>query len=600
MHADPPHGETRSRTGAEDPRAARTPARRTLLALVAILALGAVLRLVGMTWGLPDENHIASYRADEWRVTDMAVGLDVLHGELVPIYKEKPYFNWGTLHLYCVGLACSVANATGWIDAGDDLTERTVETSRRAHLLGRWVSALHGLVAIAVVHLLAAHWFGRRAGLAAALLQAIGPLDVLEAHCALANVTVAFWALLAVGAIGRALELGSTRAYFVAAIATGVAISAKLSNLPLLPLLSVAALWTALARPPERGFVVRSARLLLPVLGVAVLAFALASPAVLLHPGTFLAQAHHQLLVTPTRGTGIKFAETGNGFAFLFFTNLPVVLGWPLWGASLCGIAWAVARALRQVRGGAWRAPSPELAGDAVCLAWLFLTLVPLGMSQTRYMRYLVPLTPFLYIYAARFVLQLDARLARPASFALRGAALLALIYTALYSSAQVQTLRRTDPRDQAVAWFDENVPPDAHIALLDWPSHLVPPVHPFSRPFATRLTAARAAQGEGPKRLRWTLLKLDPERLLAERPDYVVYNPMELAPFLRVGVEGPSRVLELLERDYQDAAGPWSNEMRLFGVSFATGSDDTYSWAPASTTVRILERRDRREPVGG
>jgi len=119
----------------------------------------------------------------------------------------------------------------------------------------------------------------------------------------------------------------------------------------------------------------------LPALGVALATFFLASPAILLQPARFLEQAHRQLFVIPSQGSGLAFEQTGNGYAFLFLGNLPVVLGWPLWVATMGGIAWAVARAWRALRRGEWRTPSAELAGDAVSLTWLFLLFVPLGMS---------------------------------------------------------------------------------------------------------------------------------------------------------------------------------------------------------------------------
>jgi hypothetical protein len=121
-----------------------------------------------------------------------------------------------------------------------------------------------------------------------------------------------------------------------------------------------------------------------------------------------------------------------------------------------------------------------------------------------------------------------------------------------------------------------------------------VPPVHPFTGPFKTRLNRKQAARGEGPRGLRWTLLDLDPERLRAERPDYVVYSPVEIFPYLAVGVEGVVEMTEILERDYVDAAGPWTNDLRLFGIPFDYGDGYARGWAPATTTPRILVRRER------
>lgn len=559
---------------------------RLLLALLVLAALA--LRVTGIEWGLSTNDHFATYRADEWRAVVMGMDLELLQGEVTPSRDDKVYFNWGTLHLYEIAAACKAADFAGWIDMEGNQYAWTLESLRRGTLLARLVTVSHGVGLVLALYVLASRAFDRRTGLLAAAIMALTPLEVMESHFAFVNVTTSFWTVVALGMILRAADLSTPRAFAFAGASAGFAIASKLSALPLLPLGALALVWASLRRDRPGAFLARARRASAAALLGLALGFSVACPAALLHPLEFLGQAHEQLIVMPSQGSGLAFAGTGNGFAFLFGTNLPVVLGWPLFALCMAGLAWAAWTTARTLGSGDRAAPSRAQLAVALLFLYALLVIVPLGLSETRFVRYLLGLSPLLYVFGAR------ATVLAPRWGGLRSLLVAAVLgYSALYSLACVQTLRRTDPRDAALSWFQEHVPDRASVGFLTWPNHFFPPVHPFSRPYRQRVLLRRAERGYTERRISFHVLNMDPQELLDLSPDYVVDSPKGFSSYVRVGEPRVLECLAVLERDYIDAGGPWRNEITLFGLHFDKGPDAMRGWAPASTEVRILVRRD-------
>ena len=208
---------------------------RGALALAAILALAAALRLVGIEYGLPFGGLL---NPDEQNIVPRAWAM--VHGA----GPDPHWFDYPTLLLYVL------APFQAWQDEPSYLTARLIVVA-------------FGVAAVAAAWWLGRAAYGKTAGLVAAAAVAVETIGVAYSHMAVTDVPMT--ALIAVSlafAVSGRLEL--------AGLAAGLAASAKYPAVFLVVPLVVAA-WGKWRR---LGY----------SLGIAVVAFLATSPYVLVHP----------------------------------------------------------------------------------------------------------------------------------------------------------------------------------------------------------------------------------------------------------------------------------------------------------------------------
>ena len=213
----------------------RSPARRSGIALAAILALAAVLRLVGIEYGLPFGSLL---NPDEQNIVPRAWGM--VHGA----GADPHWFDYPTLVLYVL------APFQAWQD-------------HPSYLTARIVVAVFGVVAVAAAWWLGRVAYGKTAGLVAAAAVAVETIGVAYSHMAVTDVPMT--ALIAVS-----LALAVTGRLELAGVAAGLAASAKYPAVFLVVPLLVAG-WGKWRR-------------LAVSLAAAAAAFLATSPYVLVHP----------------------------------------------------------------------------------------------------------------------------------------------------------------------------------------------------------------------------------------------------------------------------------------------------------------------------
>lgn len=136
-----------------------------------------------------------------------------------------------------------------------------------------------------------------------------------------------------------------------------------------------------------------------------------------------------------------------------FWTALwPTGVGWPLTLAFLASIGHAL-----------WR---PRWQTSPLLL-WLVLYFIPIGALHTKHVRYLLPMLPFLGLLLGAMVRRIVAgggsALVRNSTSVL---SVLVVAHTAFYGIAFARVYHTEDSRLAARSWFDDNVPPDARIAV--------------------------------------------------------------------------------------------------------------------------------------
>lgn len=493
--------------------------RRQTFLLLAILLLAAALRLTGLDWDNyehyhPDERYVAWVATTiEWPASlasapaPRETSLNPYYwppdasSEGIEVLQDRPRtFAYGHLPLY-LGVAATrlveqVAPAlrhllpAGWPLRADLLNGAQANEFRHLTAVARALTALVDVGSVALIFFLGRRLYDPAVGLAAAAFLAANVMHVQLAHFFTVDPFLTFFTVAAVTIMasmaqpeieGRALA----GRVFLAGAAIGLAIGSKFSAVLLfLPLLVV--FWLR-----RRGGQSAGGRHLLLAVAATVGAFALTNPfAVLdwtcevitppLDVGPVAVPAldwRSCFLDNITRQSAM--IRGGNDFPFTrqYVGTVPYVypilmqLRWgmgPLLGlAAFGGFAWALWRGIRWAM--EQRAPAevrqtidvsrPEIAVLAWTLPYFLLT----GSFSVKFMRYLAPLTPFLMLYAAAWILSLRRARLRPAALGL------VFVTTVLYAFSFVAMHGTPHPWVSASRWIYDNVDAGALIVSETW-----------------------------------------------------------------------------------------------------------------------------------
>ncbi|RYG75111.1 phospholipid carrier-dependent glycosyltransferase [bacterium] len=419
---------------------------KVLLSLFAVFALALAVRLVGITWGLPSAQRWYSYHPDESSRQIVGAVFSLLGGDFNP-----HFFNYPSLTVYATWISYWVLTFAGFGTTAV-APQYPWPLAHDIILAGRLFSALCGALTAPLVLLIARRIRGGTWGVLAAVLVALAPGHVQQSHFATVDVPATFFVTLCIYLSLRAV---SSKGFLTAALVAGLAAGTKY-NAGLVLLALLVALWWPF-RNVELASKPKPVLLSLGLVFVALLGFALSTPYALLAPAEFWgdpakqAGFAYELFVHPKEGSGDIFKGTGNGWIYHLTFNLPFVLTWPLIIAAALGIYFAAKK----------REFWPVLAFGGL----FFLSL---GLSQVRFMRYLLPLIPGLCLLAAFGLSRLPLKKV--------SAAVLALF--ALLGCLNVDSpFTQTDPRDQARAFTGVD-----RVALEEQPWFLTPPYQPNDR----------------------------------------------------------------------------------------------------------------------
>lgn len=397
--------------------------------LVAIVILGAALRLVPIWFGLPDVRS----RPDE--ETTIGVALAVLGGDPNP-----HFFNWPTLTMYTFAGVFAAASLAFRIAA------RAVRPDQYYLLARAWI-ALAGTATILVLWRLARSVCGPRTALASAWFLAIAILHVRDSHFATTDVLMTLLVTAALALLVRAAEPGAVdatdlRLWAAAGALGGLATAAKY-NAAIIVFAIVAAHVLRLKDAGHRPSV------WLPF-GASLAAFAAAflagSPFVLLDYASFSRDITFESSHLEAGHGGILL---GRGWSFHLVRTLPYGLGIPVF---IIAIAGAIVLAARR--------PRASLVLGAFAAAYY----AGIGAGHTVFFRYAMPLVPLACFAAAQGADASGAWLAarvkwpEPASIAivcaLAGAPSLV---NAVWMDA---LLAKADTRHLASVWLRDHVKP--------------------------------------------------------------------------------------------------------------------------------------------
>ncbi|MBA3348167.1 MAG: hypothetical protein H0T13_06365 [Actinobacteria bacterium] len=389
----------------------RSLPRNELLALGALLALAAALRLPGLAYGLP----FPLLNPDEESLVPRA---------------------WGVVH--------GGGFDPGWYDYPSLLIALLapfqLPFDTPSYGAARGVAAVVGIAGVAAAWWLGRTAYGTVAGLLAGAATAVATVHVAYSHMAVTDVLLS--TLVTVS-----LALLLTGRIEWAGVAAGLAASAKYPGiLVAVPILLVG--W----RAPRR---------LALAAGGAVLAFLVTSPFVVLHAGAAWEDVSRVQRLASAGWLGFEHdPPTPLAFADRLWDSLG-----PFLIVAVAGLALALrslvfqehkVRSVRATKPSIARGPElvfQEHKADLALASFAVVWFAQLLTIDAHFDRYVLPLVPVLGVLAGRL-----PRLA-PVAAAL-------LVVPLVWSAGDVRELTRPDTRLAAHDWILQNVPPKSLVAV--------------------------------------------------------------------------------------------------------------------------------------
>ena len=431
-----------------------------LLTLLLFVAL--TLRLYGVEWdqgGLyhPDERQILMTASRLELPADFDEFLDPDKSPLNP-----HFFAYGSMPMYVLEGTTAV-----W----ENLTDSQADLTTRANI-GRVISSIADTVTILLVFLLGRRLYNERVGLLAAMLTAFTVLHVQLAHFFTVDTPLTTLTIATLYFSARLMQSGRLRDGMLAGLFLGLTVATKTSAAPLA--LAVLFAWVVYyGRRPgtedEDGPVTMSATdMPTAIIGaltsgaVAAITFAVTQPYFLLDFESFRngvfeqAQMARGVLDWPFTRQFIGTTPFWFHIQQLAVWGMGLPLGIAAWG----GFALAV-----------WRGARRRRAADLLLLSWVVVYLLLTAGLQVKFMRYMLPITPILALFAAVALLELrrftSARLFRIQIAEWAIALVVGLSF--LYAVSYVNIYSTDHPATRMADWIQENVPKGSTVAQEHW-----------------------------------------------------------------------------------------------------------------------------------
>lgn len=430
------------------------------LSLGLIVGIGAALRLYGVNWDggqwlHPDERQVY------FLVNQLSWPRSLAEAWSPDSPLNPRFFAYGSLPLYLLKL---VATLVGVLIPA-------LRHPDNLHLIGRPLAAILDLGTVYLTYRLARGLMkgdkgaGVGAPLLAATLVSLAVLHIQQAHFYTVDPLLTFLVMLTLNLAMDVAQGGGWGWRVGLGAALGMALATKVSAFPLvLTVCAADQVWGQTSVSRSSSPMLKFVRTLL-TLAVAIAVFFFTQPYALIDWQTFL---DHTL----------REAQIARGLLEVPYT-LQYSGTWPflysMWQTALWGLGipvgvmvWAGLAALliRWLRYGRW--------ADTLLISWAGLTFLIIGLSYTRYLRYMLPLTPVLCVTAVQLLEALKDRALRQH----RGL-LCRRVWTALYvllpasslSYALAFTSIYATPHSLITAseWIYRHIPTESTLAVEHW-----------------------------------------------------------------------------------------------------------------------------------
>jgi MFS family permease len=364
------------------------------------------------------------------------------------------YFVYGALPLYMVKTVSSaIAGITGdSYFAGLGGIQQT----------GRVLAGLFDTITALFVFAIGARLWGVWPGIVAAALYALAILPIQEGHFFISDPFMVTFMTATLFCCVLFFQTRRSLFILLAGLSVGLAMACKFSAAPVIVLPLSAVLLRALAKDGEAGQRVAWGGILGwtgMALGGAFLGFFVGDPFSVLDAPTYLSQLGEE-------------ARIQSGATDVWFTR-KYVGTWPvahLWGQMiLLGVGPLVGLAGTAGIGVvAMRVWGQRRLVEVLLLVGVGVYFALISLLETKWVRYLLPLVPYLCLFATAFGFWVYERAARRGMRPIwRGAVLAMLFVSALLGAVAVHSIFRAEHTQlRASRWVFNNVPPGSRIGI--------------------------------------------------------------------------------------------------------------------------------------
>lgn len=515
-----------------------TPQRMALFALLLIVVAALTLRLYGISW---DEGYPYTPHPDERAILQHVESISPpAVGDLSQLFDSEEsswnpnWFPYGSLPLYLLkGVEVVYEGASG----------RSLDDLR---LIGRVISSLADVITLVTTYLLAARFFGRRVGIASAGLIAIAVIHIQLSHFYTVDTLLTMFAVLSLFFLYRVATGGKWQDSVLAGLFVGLGLATKTSLLPILIAFGAAHfiyLYQFVSVHKTQTRTIFTERLkgviqgLLFGLGIAMVAFFVSQPYAILDWQHFFADWTEQSEMV-RRIRDYPYTRQYVGTVPFWYQMRQIAtwgLGWPLGVAVWMSLAFVTLRGMSRqatalyvvfgllfpsalliifdtglclVLAGIVAGVSivatlpvrkPESRLDVLMLSWVVPYFVIIGSFEVKFMRYMLPVIPFMLLLVARtgFVLwgnlgkDLRPRLGENLPFWSKGFAITGndlprrvltvlvigtVVFTVFYAVAYIGVYSKVHPAVRAASWLKSNAQPDAIVLKEHWEESLPGP----------------------------------------------------------------------------------------------------------------------------
>ena len=407
--------------------------------LIIIIFLGAFFRFYNLNW---DQGHF--FHPDE---RNIAAAVSQIHffGQLDP-----KFFAYGSFPIY---LSRSVGDSIGFLTNNS----RWVYDWERINLISRGISALLSSLTIILVFLVGQKIWEKKVGLIASFLTAFTVSLIQTAHYGVTESMLVFWLLLLLIFSFEIIEKPTIKNYAKTGIILGLATATKISALSFLIIpVSVHLLYHFSTRggsAPGGKYLKYHFRFLFSIL-VALFTFSFFSPYVFLDKQKFLESLNYEI--------GVALGRLKVVYVLQFEKTLPYLFQiknffWQMGPVALFGILGTILLLVI-----ALKTRDKKLL---ILLSFPVAYFVYVGSWYTKFIRFMVPVLPFLAIFAAWFLFEVWKK-----SKIFGGILLtLTLTLTLSWSLAFLSIYTRQSTRITASSWIYQNIPKGSKILGEHW-----------------------------------------------------------------------------------------------------------------------------------
>jgi len=425
-------------------------------------ALG--LRLYGIAW---DQGHILhpdehAVLAAAWRIhlPDWPPSLSqLLDAERSPLNPH--FFSYGSLPIYLLKGVGSILSNFKESLSGPDLM-----------LVGRGLAAAFDTGTVFLVYLLGRRLYNHRTGLLAAVFVAFTVLSIQQAHFCTVDSMLTFLVALTVLVSAKVISnpgKHSMRNAAVIGLCLGMAIATKLAAVILLGVVVTAYTLRCFQGESDRiskssfrpNYIRSSLAGLTIVVLVAVITVTVVEPYIFIDWDGFITDTKFVRDAVITRASDLPWTRQ-------FIDTTPYLyqirhlsiwgMGVPLAAAAWSGLLFTLATAIMRRR-----------KSDLLLLSWMVPFFLIAGSMEVKFIRYVLPLVPFLCLVAASLFSTLYERARGNWRPFVVGAITLVIAYSMFYSFAHVSIYPKPHPLVQATEWANANVGPEEIVAVEDW-----------------------------------------------------------------------------------------------------------------------------------